>query len=236
VSERRAYEALSSQSRLEILKLLHKKPQSVEEIAKQVNLQPVTVRQHLISLEEAGFIESYANKKMTAGRPKVYYKIAKEPTVVGYPKRHYLTLSNFTIRTLESLIGAKRTAKVLKRVGKNMGESTIRKIELEHEIDKWSPETVRKFFIEEYLEEAGAEPEIVKADKNQIVYRIHNCLFLELAVKMPEMMCDVLHEAFHEGVTSVMDGKAKIVRLTCKGQGDPYCEHRFEWQESSNGK
>lgn len=236
MSERKAYEALSSESRLGILKLLHKKPSCVEEIAKQVGLQPVTVRQHLLSLVEAGFIESYTDKKMTAGRPKVYYKIAKEPTIVGYPKRHYLTLSNFTIRTLQSLIGAKRTSGVLKRVGKNMGENAIRKIALKYEVEKWSLEAVKEFFIQKYLEEAGAEPEIVKADKNQIVYRMHNCLFLELAVKMPEMMCDVLHEAFHEGVTSVMDGKAKIIRMTCKGQGDSYCEHRFVWQESPDEK
>lgn len=236
MSERKAYEALSSESRLEILKLLHKKPSCVEEIAKQVSLQPVTVRQHLQSLEQAGFIESYTDKKMKTGRPKVYYKIAKEPTVVGYPKRHYLTLSNFTIRTLQSLIGAKKTGGVLKRVGKNMGENVINKIALKHEIEKWSLEAFREIFIQKYLEEAGAEPEIVKADKNQVVYRMHNCLFLELAVKMPEMMCDILHEAFHEGVTSAMDGKAKIIRLTCKGQGDPYCEHRFEWQEYPDEK
>lgn len=236
MSERRAYEALSSQSRLEILKLLHKKPLGVEEIAKQVNLQPVTVRQHLASLIEAGFIESYTDKKMVAGRPKIYYKIAKEPTVVGYPKRHYQTLSGFTIRTLQTLIGTKRTAGIFKRVGKNMGENAIRQIALKHEIENWSLEAVKKFFLREYLEGAGAEPEIVKEDKNEVVYRMHNCLFLELAVKMPEMMCDVVHEAFHEGVTSAMDGKAKIVRVTCKGQGDSYCEHRFEWRESRDEK
>lgn len=236
MSERRAFEALSSESRLEILKLLHKKPQNIEEIAKKMNLQPVTIRQHLQSLEEAGFLETYTDKRMTAGRPKVYYKIAKEPTIVGYPKRHYLTLSSFTIRTLESLIGAKRTARIFKKVGKNMGENAIRKIALKHDLEKWSLETVKEHFIQEYLEEAGAEPEIIKADKNQIVYRMHNCLFLELAIKMPEVMCDVLHEAFHEGVTNVMEGKAKITRLSCKGQGDPYCEHIFAWKEAQDQK
>lgn len=233
LSERKAYEALSSESRLEILKLLHKKPLGVEEIAKLSNLQPVTVRQHLRSLEDTGFVESFREKGGSVGRPKIYYQIAKEPTLVGYPKRSYQTLSNFMIKTLRSLMGAKRANKLLGRVGKNMGKNEIRKIGYKHDVKEWTPEAFRKYFIEGYLEEAGAEPEIVKAEKNQVVYRLHNCLFLELAVKMPEMMCEVLHDAFHEGVTSAMDKKAKITRITCKGHGDPYCEHKCEWKEPS---
>ncbi|MFQ5836749.1 MAG: helix-turn-helix transcriptional regulator [Candidatus Bathyarchaeia archaeon] len=233
MSERKAYEALSSESRLEILKLLHKKALSVEGVAKLVNLRPVTVRQHLQSLEDAGFIESYREKKGVVGRPKVYYQIAKEPTIVGYPKRRYLTLSNFMIKTLRRMIGSKRAGKLLRGVGKNMGENIVRKIESEHDVKEWSPEAFTDFFIKGYLEETGAEPEIVKADKNEVVYRVHNCLFLELAVKMPEMMCDVLHNSFHEGVSSAMGEKAKITRLTCKGHGDPYCEHKCEWHASS---
>ncbi len=232
MSERKAYEALSSTSRLEILKSLHKKPLSVDEIAKLVNLQSITVRHHLKSLEDAGFIESHEEKGGTVGRPKVYYQIAKEPTIVGYPKRRYLTLSNFMIRTLRLFIGSKRADTLLRRVGKNMAESIIREMESKHDVKEWSSEAFVDFFIKGYLEEAGAEPEIVKTDKDQIVYRVHNCLFLELAVKMPEMMCDVLHEAFHEGVSSAMGGKVKIIRLTCKGHGDPYCEHKCEWYAS----
>jgi len=233
LSEKKAYEALSSASRLEILKLLHKKPLSVDEIAKSVNLQPITVRHHLQSLEDAGFIESYEKKRGTVGRPRVYYQIAKEPTIVGYPKRRYLTLSNFMIKTLQFVIGSKRASKLLRRVGKNMGESVIREIESKHDVKEWSSEAFIDFFIKGYLEEAGAEPEIVEADKNRVVYRVHNCLFLELAVKMPEMMCDVLHNAFHEGVSDAIGGKAKIVRLTCMGHGDAYCEHKCEWSASS---
>ncbi len=233
LSDRKAYEALSSESRLEILKLLHKKPMSVEEIAKLADLQPVTVRQHLRSLEDTGFVEGSREKGGTVGRPKIYYQIAKEPTIVGYPKRSYQTLSNFMIKTLRSLIGARRSSKLLRRVGKRMGKNEMRKIEYKYDIKEWPEEVFRDYFISGYLEEAGAEPEIVHFEKGKIVYRVHNCLFLELAVKMPEMMCEVLHDAFHEGVTDAMGGNAKITRLTCKGHGDPYCEHKCEWKEVS---
>jgi len=233
LNEKKAYEALSSASRLEILKLLYKKPLSVDEIAELVNLQPITVRHHLRSLEDAGFVESYEEKKGAVGRPKVYYQIAKEPTIVGYPKRRYLTLSNFMIKTLQLLIGSKRASKLLSRVGRNMGESVIKEIESKHDITEWSSEAFREFFINGYLEEAGAEPEIIKADKNQVVFRVHNCLFLELAIKMPEMMCEVLHDSFHEGVSKAIGKQIKITRLTCMAKGDPYCEHMCEWKNTN---
>ncbi|MEJ2272753.1 MAG: helix-turn-helix domain-containing protein [Candidatus Bathyarchaeota archaeon] len=230
MKDKTAYNALSSESRLKILKLLHKNALSVEEIAKLMDLQPITVRHHLQSLQDAGFIENYEERSGTVGRPRVFYQIAKEPTTVGYPKRRYMNLSNFLIKTLQSLIGTDRTSNVLKRVGENMGINVIKEIESKNDVKSWTPETFSTFFIKEYLEKAGAEPEITTNTDNEIMYRVHNCLFLELAVKMPETMCDVLHESFHDGVSKAMGGNAKIIKLTCMGHGDTYCEHKCEWQ------
>jgi len=229
LSEVDAYQALASKSRLEILRLLYKKPLSIEEISSKTGLQPVTVRHHLQSLVEAGFIESYEERAGTIGRPKVYYRIAKEPQLVGFPKRHYLTLSNFLITTMRVLLGLDRTRSVLSKAGVEMGESTMKKLEMDNEVKGWSLKKYEEFFINKYLKEAGAEPEIVEADEKKIVYRLHNCLFFELAVKMPDVMCDVLHESFHEGVSKAMGKQVKMSRRTCMGKGDPYCEHVCEW-------
>lgn len=230
MKDKTAYNALSSESRLKILKLLHKHSLSVEEIAEKMDLQPITVRHHLQSLQDAGFIENYEERTGNVGRPRVFYRIAKEPTTVGYPKRRYMNLSNFLIKTLQSLIGTDRADNVLKRVGENMGKNVIKEIESKNDVNHWTPETFSTFFIKEYLEKAGAEPEIMMSTENKVMYRVHNCLFLELAVKMPETMCDILHEAFHDGVSTAMGGNAKIKKLTCMGHGDTYCEHKCEWQ------
>jgi len=231
LSEIQAYQALASKSRLEILKLLYKKPLSIEEISNMIDLQPITVRHHLQSLEEAGFIESYEERAGAIGRPKVYYRITKEPQIVGFPKRHYLTLSNFLITSMRALLGLDHTKKLLRKVGVEMGESTVKKLEMENEIKGWSLKDYEEFFINGYLKEAGAEPEIVEANEKKIVYRLHNCLFFELAVKMPEIMCEVLHESFHEGVSNAMGKKFRMSRMTCMGKGDPYCEHACEWMK-----
>jgi predicted ArsR family transcriptional regulator len=225
LSKIEAYRALANKSRLEILKLLYKKPRSIEEISNKMNLQPITVRHHLQSLMDAGFIESYEERVRTAGRPKVYYRIAKEPSLVSFPKRGYFTLSNLLINTLLFLFGANRANQILRRVGISMGKNAIKRLEYENDIKEWSLKAYEKFFIKGYLENEGTEPAIVEVSGNKIVYRLHNCLFFELALKMPEMICDVLHESFHEGVSDATGKKFKISRLTCMGKGDLYCEH-----------
>ena len=226
-----AYRALSSKSRLDILKLLYRKPMSVEEIAAMLNLQPITIRHHLQSLVEAGFIETYEERVGSVGRPKIFYKVVREPPLVAYPHRRYLMLSNFIVSTLRFVLGEDQAKKILRKAGHEMGENTTKRLELEYEIRHWSIKAYEEFFVKDYLEKMGAEPEIVELSDRKIVYRLHNCLFFEMAMKMPEIMCDVLHESFHEGLTKTMGKNVTINRLTCMSKGDPYCEHSCEWQK-----
>jgi len=229
--EAEAYRALSSKSRLDILKLLYRKPMGVEEIAEKLGLQPITIRHHLQSLVEAGFIEAYEERAGSVGRPKIYYKMVREPPLVGYPKRRYLILNNFIINTLRYVLGEDQAKKILKKAGAEMGENTAKRLESEHEVKEWSIKAYEAFFVKSYLEKMGAEPEIVEVGDKKIVYRLHNCLFFEMAIKMPEIMCDTLHESFHEGLVKTMNKNMKISRLTCMSKGDPYCEHSCEWQK-----
>lgn len=233
MEEKNSYQTLSSKSRLDILKLVYKKEQSIEQIAEALNLQPITIRHHLKSLEEAGLIEKYDEHQGLAGRPKTLYRIVKKTKIVGYPKRRYLTLSSFLITTLEYAAGAKNAKRILSRVGKAMGKDVTKDLERHNEIKEWSTKEYVQFFIKEYLEESGAEPEIVEATDKKIVYRLHNCLFFELALKMPDLMCDVIHEKFHDGVHEAMAINVKTSRVTCMGKGDEYCEHICEWVDSN---
>jgi len=227
--EAEAYRALSSKSRLDIIKLLYRKPMSVEEIAEKLGLQPITIRHHLQSLVEAGFIEASEERAGSVGRPKIYYKMVREPPLVSYPKRRYLMLNNFIINTMRYVLGEDQAKKILRKAGHEMGENTTKRLELEHEIKDWNVKTYQEFFVRGYLEKMGAEPEIAEVNDKKIVYRLHNCLFFEMAVKMPEIMCDVLHESFHEGLTKAMGKNVAVTRLTCMSKGDPYCEHSCEW-------
>jgi predicted ArsR family transcriptional regulator len=231
VTEVEAYRALSSKSRLQIMKLLYRKPLSVHEIAKKLGLQPITVRHHLQSLEEAGFIEPYVERAGSVGRPKIYYKVIKEPPLISFPKRRYLRLTNFLISTLQFVLGEEQSKKILRKAGLEMGKNTIKRIESKNNIGTWSLPLFERFFVREYLEDSGTEPEILEVSDKKIVYRLYNCLFFELAARMPEVICDVLHESFHEGVSKALGEQVKITRSTCMAKGDPYCEHTCKWKK-----
>lgn len=229
VKETLVYRTLSSPSRTQILRLLYRKPLGVEEIAEKLKLQPITVRHHLQFLIEAGLVEAYEDRSGSIGRPKTYYKIVKTVPLISFPKRQYLFLTNFLIDGLRFTLGETKAKKILHEVGLKMGEKTARQLESEYVITEWLPKAYQKFFVEGYLEEMGAEPEIVEVSNKKVVYRLHNCIFFEMSLKIPEIMCDVLHASFYEGFIKGVGGKIRIERLTCMAKGDAYCEHACEW-------
>lgn len=229
LKENLIYRTLSSPSRTQILRLLYQKPLGVEEIAEKLKLQSITVRHHLQFLVDAGLVEAFEDRGGSIGRPKTYYKIVKKAPLISFPRRQYLFLTNFLIDGLRFALGEARAKKFLRKVGLKMGEKTAKQLESEYEITEWSPKAFQKFFVEAYLEEMGAEPEIVQVNCKKVVYRLHNCIFFEMSLKMPDIMCDVLHESFYEGLIKAIDQKIRIKRLTCMAKDDAYCEHSCEW-------
>ncbi len=227
---------LASTSRVEILKLLYKKTLSVEEIAKKLGLKPITVRHHLQYLSEAGLIEASEKREGSVGRPKVYYKATKAPQTFTFPKRYYQRLSRFLIDGLQLFIGEKKLKKFLTGIGMRMGESDVNQLKRKYNIEEWTPKDYIDLYIKEYLEESGAEPEIIEIKNDVVKYRLHNCLFFELASSMPEIMCDVLHESYHEGLSKAMGGMVTIKRETCMGKGDDYCEHTCQFKTVKSEK
>jgi predicted ArsR family transcriptional regulator len=223
------YRTLASPSRIQILRLLYRKPLSVEEISQKMTLQTITIRHHLQALTEAGIVKYHEERSGGVGRPRAYYSIVKTLPSTSFPKRQYQALSEYLISGMVEEFGVKKTNAFLKKIGIRTGEAAIRELESKHNIKSWSQKEYEKYVIGEYLEGEGAEPEVIETTTNKIVYRLHNCLFHELSTRMPEIMCDVLHESFHEGVSKAIGKDLRITRATCMGHGDPYCEHICKW-------
>lgn len=91
-----------------------------------------------------------------------------------------------------------------------MGVQTVNELEQKDTIKQWTSKEFEEIF--EISEKAGAEPEVTEKTKKKVTYRLHNCIFFELATKSPDLMCDVLHKQFHKGVSNT--GK------TCQGDSD----------------
>jgi len=215
---------------MQILRLLYRKPLSVEEIAKELELQAITIRHHLQALVEAGIVECHEERSGLAGRPRAYYSIAKTHSATSFPKRQYQALSESLIEGMISELGTEKAKSFLRNLGMRMGENAIRKLESEYNITSWSPRNYEKYVVREYFEKEGAAPEVLETNNKGVIYRLHNCLFQEISVKKPEIMCDVLHDSFHQGVAKAIGKNLKINRSTCMGHGDPYCEQVCVWK------
>jgi predicted ArsR family transcriptional regulator len=109
-----------------------------------------------------------------------------------------------------------------------LGIETIRFLEAKISLSKWTAKEFAELVVK-YLQEAGAEPEIVELSDNKLVYRLHNCLFAELSQVIPELLCDVMHHEFQQAMLDSMQADVKGIQTSCMGHGDICCEHVIEW-------
>jgi predicted ArsR family transcriptional regulator len=187
------------------------------------------VRHHIQFLQKAGLLESYEERTGSAGRPKTYYRIAKGLPLITFPARRYFDLSKAVLDGLLANVGEKKTIEILTDVGLEMGRETAKYLATTNNIKEWTPKDFAEIFVEKYLREAGAEPEIIEKSDKRVIYKMHNCLFYELAQEIPDLMCDVLHHSFHHSLVKAMSANLKDTQTSCMGHGAICCEHTIEW-------
>jgi predicted ArsR family transcriptional regulator len=217
--------ALSSRSRLEILGFLSRRPMSVEELSKEVSLKTITVRHHVNLLKRTGLVEEYGEERRKIGRPVVRYQATQKPLSIQYPTRRYELLSEILVRALLEAIGRKRAGYVLRKIGRSLGEKLASQMTEEKRVTRWNIETLRKYIVDERLSELGGIPEIVDHDSTSVRFRMHNCIFRELAVKYPDLVCENLDEGLMKTLLEATVGKARMDQSKCVAHGDKFCEY-----------
>ena len=140
-----------------------------------------------------------------------------------------MILSALLLDFLNQSMDKSRVAEVLSELGAKMCTETLEEVALSHNILKWTIENFEEFFVKETLELFGCAPEIVERSEKRIVVRLHNCIFSELSMKMPDLMCDIVHMQFFKSVGELMGSGVKVLHTSCIWHGDIYCEHVFEW-------
>lgn len=218
--------ALAATSRRIILKAISTHPKSIEELSSEIDLAPMTVRHHLEVLMKVGLAEEDSTRVTHGvGRPLVRYKATNKPISITFPKRNYLFLSDFLIRGLIERLGEEKTRDLFLELGRRSGTEMVREAAQKGGVANWTPEAVVQHLINNIFEEFGVEPELVGVSGSEVNFLEHNCLFRELAVKYPQVVCDGLDDGLHQGIDSALGPKARTRKLKCIGHGDAVCQY-----------
>ena len=217
--------AMSSRSRLQILDLLSRRPMSIEELSREVALKTITVRHHVNMLKRIGLVEEYGEERRKIGRPVLRYKSTQKPMSIQYPKRQYELLSRSLMRGIVESLGRDKAKDALRRIGRDLGEHLASEITDQSRVVRWDLEALRKHVVQEHLSQVGAIPEIVEYDSKKLRFRMHNCVFFELAREYPDLICESLDEGLMETLLKGTLGKAHADQTKCVVHNDRFCEY-----------
>jgi predicted ArsR family transcriptional regulator len=225
--------ALSDELTWKILDSLIGKKMSAKQIQKSLHAPASSVSRSLEKLIEAGMITAGDSAPSSRKNARTYALtgVAKN---VGFPPRNYLYLSESIINSLRESLGEDGARTLLRDIGIRLGENVGRTLASRTKSTKWAPSTYANLLVSSFLGEMGFKPEVVKVGRESVLYQEQNCLFEDLAIKYPGLVCDVLDEAVHEGVDKMSNTQTS--RLKCKGHGDPVCEYLVKWRTTTQEK
>lgn len=231
----RAFTALGNDLRIEILSALAVHDRTVTELACDVKAHPATLRYHLGLLLTQRLIEEVRPEaRGVRGRPPVRYRAARHASVPGFPPRHYEFIAEASLQILIETLGEEQATRYLREKGKAFGQAIIDGVADRAGVAGWTPEGFGRHVLNGLFRDFGMIGEVLATGPHHITYRAFTCPFLELAEKMPKLVCDSMDVGFHDGVDAALG--ARTERLTCMGHGSAYCEYRMTWPARNRAK
>jgi DeoR family suf operon transcriptional repressor len=160
---------------VELLK--NNKGMTAGEIAKELDLHSMTVRQHLSILEHQGYIQHY-REKISRGRPVYIYKLTRQAKENLFPNDY----PRFALGTLDALLVIDGAEKVNQLLEYQM-EAKIAECLIDIE-GKSLSEKVK--VLAAFLDGEGYQVEIAETP-NAYILKEHNCALESIAKKYPQL-------------------------------------------------
>lgn len=217
--------------RRRILEALATRERTISELAQALGFHPTTLRYHLGFLVSHRLAEEVQpQERKGRGRPPMRYRIARHAFLPGFPPRHFEILAEVALRTILEA-GGEPCIQYLGDQGVAMARSMAGQLAEDAHVDAWTPELFERLILGNLFVRFGVTSGVVLREPNALTYRVFTCPFLELAERLPNLVCDSLDWGFHQGLDGAMGSKTE--RLACMGHGDLYCEYRTAWSERS---
>jgi DeoR family transcriptional regulator, suf operon transcriptional repressor len=197
-------------SQRDLLQVLqrNKEGRTVEEIARDIELSPAAVRQHLTALENRGYVRRLEPRK-TAGRPGFVFALSASGNEL-FPRKY----SWFTGLILASLMreqGPEGLGEYLRGMARAMAES------LRAELVNQPPE-LRLTTLAATMNQLGYDAELVPGEAE---IRAYNCIYHHLAQDYPQV-CE-----FDLELMAQVSGR-RVEHVECMVRGGQCCRFRLK--------
>ena len=198
-------------TRQKIITLLNRVGQkTVTDLSRELDITPMAVRQHLLSLERKGIVV-YDTKKYGIGRPVFVYTLT-EKAKSSFPKV-YERFTLEVLRIIEETEGRAKLEKIFKVRKKNM----LTKLENAFADVKGLPEKI--YVLSRLLDSDGSMTEVLEHE-DEYQLKKFNCVLSGITSKYPELCkqeLDLYRNVF---------GK-RVVRQQCQRSGEPSCIYKI---------
>lgn len=188
---RPAYSAISSSSRVQILRLLQERPErTMAELTQATGLHANTVREHVQRLIDAGYVVAETERRTTRGRPRVLYSIATGLGEASSPVAR------------RQVHEAARRGDLMRRVLPETDAATLG-ADAVHQLDA----------LVDDLQRAGFDPLV---DERELTLDLTPCAHAEAAPEQRELLCGV-HLGLMQGVLAEAKGPLAVegMRPSC---------------------
>jgi predicted ArsR family transcriptional regulator len=193
-------------TRMEILELLRRRGRcSAETIAKDLDLTPNAIRQHLTNLERDGLVVSQPERS-GRGRPALLFALTERADAV-FPKR-YGQLATMVLQEVQEMGGPEALDEVFARVAARHADAIQRDLE-----DLGFEDRLNR--VVSWIGRAGTLVERSKTAEG-IRVTIHNCPFRNTALKFPQV-CTITPQLITRLTGAAVSQSDSIHRR------DPYC-------------
>jgi len=194
-------------TRRQILELLRTRgPSTTEALSKVLNITPMGVRQHLLTLERKGLV-SYKTQKVGVGRPRFLYYLTEEAEDL-FPK-NYSEFSVNLLKIIEKLEGREKIKSYLDELKNNMLEQLNEIAPVNLSVEKRIRALVKLLSSMDYLIE-------VTNHDGEYYVKNYNCPVHIIAKHYPEV-CMMEYEFFREAFGG------NVQRKSCILNGDNAC-------------
>lgn len=193
-------------TRDKILEILQtKRKATINDLAKVVGINGISVRHHLINLQEEGLI--YAEEERHGvGRPRFVYRLTDQG-LEKFPS-NYQKFTRYMLTELNNMLTSEQLIALFEKIGKSQAESTL-------DIDQSLPLEEKLELLADQLSSDGYRISW-KKDSTKLFLYSENCPYHNLGIVHAEI-CRIDEAMF----TCALN--REVVHTQCICKGDPRC-------------